>query len=358
MKEKSSLYEELIREELRSLSLDELRSFKVAVLRGGTSPEREISLVTGKSIFEALKSRGYSVKEYDLDKNFYEDAINKKFDVVFIALHGSPGEDGTVQGFLELLDIPYVGSGVSASSIAMDKLLTKAILKAEGLPIAKYVSFCSKNLHYHKASAQKSVANKEEFIALVKREFAFPLVVKPARLGSSVGVSIIRQEDSLEKAESSFANAVEEALRYDCCVIVEEFIKGREIQCGIIGRKKPFALPLIEIKPKREFFDYTAKYTPGEADEITPAPINPDLTQKGQELALEAFKALGCRDFARVDMFLTEEGKYIVSEINTIPGMTPNSLLPKEGAAAGLSYEELVELITVPALIEAAERRK
>lgn len=346
-----NFYDSMLKEEIEEISLEELKKKKIAVLYGGSSPERDISIITGKSISKALLRKGYKVLEYDLNEKFYSDAISGSFDIVFIALHGSPGEDGSVQGFLDLIGIPYVGSGVAASSIAIDKLLTKAVLFANGIPIAKFISFCIKNIHYYGRWNNVNAKNLKEFKAAAIERFHFPLVVKPARLGSSVGVSIAKNEKELE-------NGIDAAIEHDCCVIVEEYIKGREIQCGIIGRKNPIPLPLIEIVSKREFFDYRAKYTPGEAEEITPAPISDKLSRKGAEIAVKAFKALGCRDFARVDMFLKEDGEYIVSEINTIPGMTPNSLLPKEGLAAGLSYDELVELIAVPALVESVMKKK
>jgi D-alanine-D-alanine ligase len=346
-----NLYKTLLEEELGGAALEPLKKKKIAVLYGGRSPEKDISKITGKSISEALVRRGYRVLEYDLDDRFYRDAISGRFDVVFIALHGSPGEDGTVQGFLDLLGIPYVGSGVAASSIAMDKLLTKAVLSSNEIPVARYASFCVKDIHFFRGDKSGTVRNLKEFKELAISIFEYPMVVKPARLGSSVGVSIVRNDKDLKEG-------IKTAIDHDCCVIVEEYIKGREIQCGIIGRKNPTPLPLIEIVSKREFFDYLAKYTPGEADEITPAPIDDELSRKGAEIAVNAFKVIGCRDFARVDMFLKEDGEYIVSEINTIPGMTPNSLLPKEGLAAGLTYDELVELIAVPALVESLLNQK
>lgn len=308
---------------------------KIAVLCGGTSPEREVSLASGQNVYGALKRIGHEAMLYDLDKVFFHDAFKRAFDAVFIALHGSPGEDGTVQGFLETLNIPYTGSGVLASSLAMNKKLSKAIFKNEGLSIANYMHFCEKELHGKKFVDLRSI----------ELELGMPIVIKPSGLGSSVGISIVRDSKALKEA-------VDIALKYDCCVIAEEYIQGREIQCGIIGRDLPRPLPLIEIVPKNEFFDYSAKYTPGLADEITPAPLSEDLTAKGMRTALMAFEALGCRDFARVDMFLVNSIEFIVSEINTIPGLTKNSLLPKEARAAGMSFDELIEEIVQPTIEE------
>ncbi|MCX7832002.1 MAG: D-alanine--D-alanine ligase [Actinobacteria bacterium] len=335
------------------MNLEELRKVRLAVLCGGRSPEREVSLASGSNAYHALEQRGYNVKLYDLDEAFYKDALEKKFDAVFILLHGSPGEDGTVQGFLEMIGIPYVGSEVAASSIGMDKILSKAIFTANGIPVARYDTFCLANRHYQYVSSKSLTGRYSLDIDELLENLGdhLPVVVKPARLGSSVGVSIARSLSELR-------NGIKEAAKYDCCLVVEEFLKAREIQCGVIGRKNPFALPLIEIVTKTGFFDYKSKYTPGEADEISPAPLDKELTRKGQELALRTFKVLGCRDFARVDMFLLEDGSYVVSEVNTIPGMTSNSLVPKEAAAIGLSYSTLVEMIVLPALKEAFLRKK
>jgi D-alanine-D-alanine ligase len=345
------IYKNYVLSEIETDNIDQLKRFKIAVLCGGRSPEREVSLSSGKNVFQALIKKGYQAEIYDLDKRFYRDAIDRKFDVVFIVLHGSPGEDGSVQGFLELLGIPYVGSGIAASAVGMDKLLTKAVLAANGLPIARFESFCFRGRHGLRIQSQSLLKEEPKEGQFDSSLFSvyLPVVVKPARLGSSVGVSIAKDLLELEKA-------VQMALSHDCCVIIEEYLKAREIQFGIVGRKKPLALPSIEIKPKNEFFDYEAKYTPGAAEEISPAPISEELEFKGRELALAAFKALGCRDFARVDMFLLENGEFVVSEINTIPGMTSNSLVPKEAAALGLSYENLIEMIVLPALAEALRK--
>ncbi len=339
--------EEGIDEEILTRS----RQLRIAVLRGGTSPEREVSLMSGKAVYDALIRRGYSAEEYDLTKEFFEGALNRKFDAVFIALHGAPGEDGSVQGFLDIVGIPYVGSGVAASAAALDKLWTKAIFNSNNLKTTNFISFCLENKHTSIRlpfdAADTDLVKK--LIELAKDPYnynmKFPVVVKPSHLGSSVGVTIA-------KSHGDILEAIETIKGLDCCVIIEEYIKGREIQCGVIGRNRPIPLPLIEIRTEREFFDYTAKYTPGEAEEISPAPISKELTEIAQTIAVKAFKALGCRDFARVDMFLTDNEEYIVNEVNTIPGLTPYSLVPKEAAAAGISYDELIEMIILPALKE------
>lgn len=319
---------------------------RVAVLCGGSSPEREVSLVSGKSVHKALDAKGYNCKIYDLDKEFFKDIILKReIDVVFIALHGSPGEDGTVQGMLEIFDIPYTGSGVLSSSLAMSKHVSKSMLSAQGLKVAKNKHFCLSGIH---GSKDGSRIEKPAILKEIK-EFGFPLVIKPSNLGSSVGISIVENFNQIE-------SAIEEASQDDCCILIEEFIEGREIQCGIIGRENPKPLPLIEIISKNSFFDYEAKYVPGIAEEISPAPLNQRKTEQGKQLAMQVFKLFGCRDLARVDMFLTNDGEYIISEVNTIPGLTPNSLLPKEAAAQGMSYEDLIETILLPAYKEAESK--
>lgn len=308
---------------------------RIAVLCGGTSPEREVSLVSGKSVFESLKRTGHDCKLYDLDSKFFRDALAGRIDIVFIALHGCPGEDGTVQGMLEVLGIPYTGSGVLASALAMSKHLSKTIFKAHGLKVAEYIHICVNGKHGASDIDLKEIGGK----------IGLPVVVKPSSLGSSVGVSIVNYEKEID-------DAISLVLEHDCCVMIEKYIQGREIQCGILGRKRLIPLPLIEIVPKKKFFDYEAKYTPGLADEITPAPLTEELSRKGTEMALRAFRALGCRDVGRVDMFLPDEREFLISEINTIPGLTPLSLLPKEAEAYGMSYDDLIVEIIKPALKE------
>jgi len=347
----NEIYRDYLLKEIGTDDPNQFKKLKLAVLCGGRSPEREVSLSSGRNVYSALIKKGYQAELYDLDERFYNDAINRRFDAVFILLHGIPGEDGSVQGFLDLLGIPYAGSGVAASAVGMSKLLTKALFSANGLPVGRFESYCFEKKHKFRVLNRRLLdyEPEEAFTNLSVFAELLPLVVKPASLGSSVGVSIAKNVGELEQA-------VQIASKLDCCVIIEEYLKAREIQFGVIGRKEPLVLPSIEIRTKREFFDYEAKYTPGAADEISPAPIPEKLELKGKELALKAFKVLGCRDFARVDMFLLESGEFYVSEVNTIPGMTSNSLVPKEAAALGLSYEDLVEMIVLPSLFEASKK--
>jgi D-alanine-D-alanine ligase len=300
---------------------------KIVVLAGGPSSEREVSLESGREVLKALISLGYEAELLDLDNFFVERIKEKRPDIVFIALHGKPGEDGTVQGILEILEIPYTGSGVLASALAINKLFTKRIFMSSNLPVLPFLCF----------SEEEWKTSSKEILEKAKSNLGMPVVVKPVSQGSSVGVSIVEEESSLP-------GAVEIALKYDEMFILEKFVKGREIQVGVLGNEAPFPLPPIEIRSKKKFFDYEAKYTPGLAEEITPAPIDREKTERAQELALKAYKALGCEGFARVDMFLVGEEFYL-SEVNTIPGLTANSLLPKEARAAGIDFPQLVERI-------------
>lgn len=297
---------------------------KVAVLCGGPSPEHEVSLSSGENVFNALDRTKFEPELIVWGRDHTPPLTVsgfKQLDLAFIAMHGPFGEDGTVQAFLELLGVPYTGSGVVASRLGMDKVASKLLFQSAGIPTPEY-----------------RVAERADQGLKALEDLNPPCVVKPSSQGSSVGVSIVRKKRHFKKA---FA----EAVRFDGRVIVERYIRGREINAGILGNQKPTALPLIEIVPKKEFFDYEAKYDPALAEEITPAPLDQRTTRKMQETALEAYRTLGCRGFARVDMFLEDGGKGYVSEINTIPGLTENSLLPKEAKAAGIEFPQLLEMI-------------
>ncbi len=385
------------------------KKIRVAILMGGTSAEREVSLSTGASVIEHFDRNKYKIipveidmkgrwialpdpkkqlplKEQKLIKNqkldkdqneistvpFLEEEIdvkeserikdkyiNSEFklsekanpililndkdkkiikdfksaaDVVFIALHGPQGEDGKFQALLNLLDIPYTGSGVMASALGMNKLLSKRLFTQVGILVPKYIDI---NLR----DWQK---NREKQISRIKDEIEFLAVIKPVGQGSSVGVTIVKEEKYLEEA-------IELAFEYDPIVLVEKYIKGTEVACGILGNENPIALPPIEIVPKREFFDYTAKYTPSECDEICPARISKEMTKKVQKYALKAHNVLGCIGFSRVDLFISGDDVY-VSEVNTIPGLTNASLYPKEAKAAGISFTELLDQLITLAL--------
>ena len=287
---------------------------KVAVLMGGPSAEREISLLSGNGVLAALREKGVDAHAFDPVTHSLFDLPREKFSRVFIALHGRFGEDGTMQGVLEWLSIPYTGSGVLASALAMDKLRTKRVWSAEGLPTAPY-----------------AVLTRDTNLKIVARKLGTPLFVKPASEGSSVGMSKVKRAADLEEA---FAAAV----NYDPVVIAEKFIDGPELTVAILGEQ---ALPVIRIETPREFYDYEAKYIANDTRYLIPAGMSDRKEQEVRELCLEAFRALGCRGWGRVDLVLDRRGRPYLLEINTSPGMTDHSLVPMAARAVGLSYEDL-----------------
>lgn len=293
----------------------ELMQKKIAVLMGGLSAERDVSLRTGRAVSLALQRRGYRVTDIDAGRDLPAQLEQAGAEVAFIALHGRYGEDGTVQGLLELAGIPYTGSGVLASSLAMDKVATKKILCYHGIATPAFAVMR---------------ADREPKGALPE----FPLVVKPAREGSTIGISIVHNQAEL-------AAGLDEAFRHDELVLVEQFVAGAEVTVGVLEGQ---ALPVIQVVPQGGFYDYQAKYTPGRTEYLLPAPL-PEILYRGlQEAAVQVFRAVGCRGAARVD-FMVAEGEYHCLEINTIPGMTETSLLPKAAGAAGISFDELAERI-------------
>lgn len=302
---------------------------KIAVLCGGTSAEREVSLRSGQNVHAALVRRGWDADLLVIDSF---DGLPQRlapYTAVFNILHGGPGEDGTVQLLLELMGKPYVGSGPLASALAMDKVEAKKAFQGRGLPTPPWVHFPGGDL--------------EEFFPKAV-ELGFPLVLKPRREGSSVGVRLVRTEEELTRLGQELAQGFGEFL-------AEKYIPGREITAAILEREEgPELLPLVELCPKREFFDWIAKYTPGQCEVRCPAPLSPEENQRIVEIAREAYLLLGCRDFARVDLRLAEDGVPHVLEVNTLPGMTELSLFPRAAAAAGIPYEELVDLLLRRAL--------
>lgn len=340
------------------------KKIKVAILMGGKSPEHEISLITGRkvvknlpkkydalpviisrtgetwritspakllSLKDPLKLRGTSKELIPLESKEIQGAIGvrkEKVDVVFIAMHGPFGEDGTVQGMLEIAGIIYTGSGVLASALGMDKEMFRRIMKAEQLPVPKYV-----------------VIEKGEPLGNIFKSLAKPpYFVKPNNQGSSVGASIV-------KSKSSLSRAISLAYEYGSKALVDEYIHGLEVTCGVLGNNKPIPLPVVEIVPlKGEFFDYESKYTESGAEEIVPARISTMLTKEIQDLAVKVYKAIGARGFSRVDFILKEKRHPVVLEINTIPGLTQMSLLPKAAKEAGITYSNLLDKIIKYAL--------
>jgi D-alanine-D-alanine ligase len=287
---------------------------KVAVLFGGKSAEREVSLKSGGMVLNALRSRGVDALPFDPAERGLDALIGERFERAFIALHGRFGEDGTVQGVLEWLGIPYTGSGVLASALAMDKLRAKLLWHAEGLPTPPY-----------------AVLTKDSDLRTVARKLGVPLMVKPASEGSSIGMSKVRSAAGLDEAYALAAN-------YDHVVIAEKFIDGTELTAGILGDQ---VLPLIKIETPRDFYDYQAKYIADDTRYIVPCGLPAARERDMQALCLKAFRALGCRGWGRVDLMLNRQGRPFVLEVNTVPGMTDHSLVPKAARAVGMSYEDL-----------------
>ena len=359
---------------------------RVGILLGGASEEREISLASGLMIAENLPADRYEVRlldplalmahHPDLSPDRREKALalqasrprralpsheglskamrdqvaraetlaqsaaqalanqgEGRIDVAFLALHGKYGEDGTIQGFLELIGTPYTGSGVLASALAMDKVMAKRVLSAEGIPVPRGVHISSADLA---RDASATIAKANSFL---------PAVVKPSKQGSSVGMSLVDSPSAMEVA-------VRIALDHDDEVLIEERVFGTEITVGVlgvVGSSELEALPVVEIVPKRAFFDYQAKYDPDQCEEICPARISEEATRNAQEFALRAHRSLSCRGYSRTDMILGPSGP-VVLEVNTLPGMTMNSLLPKAAAAAGIPFGELLHRIVSLAL--------
>jgi len=287
---------------------------KVAVFLGGKSAEREVSLKSGGMVLNALRSRGVDALPFDPAERGLDALIGERFERAFIALHGRFGEDGTVQGVLEWLGIPYTGSGVLASALAMDKLRAKLLWHAEGLPTPPY-----------------AVLTKDSDLRTVARKLGVPLMVKPASEGSSIGMSKVGSAAGLDEAYALAAN-------YDPVVIAEKFIDGTELTAGILGDQ---VLPLIKIETPRDFYDYEAKYIADDTRYIVPCGLSAARERDMQALCLKAFRALGCRGWGRVDLMLNRQGRPFVLEVNTVPGMTDHSLVPKAARAVGMSYEDL-----------------
>jgi len=300
-----------------------MKKLTVALLAGGISSERDVSLHSGDQVFEALDKDKYNVRRYD-PKTDLARLVNDAggIDVALIILHGPYGEDGTVQGLLELLNIPYQGSGVLGSALAMNKAVTKQLYEKSGLPIPPYIIYDN--------------SDNVDVDACVK-QIGLPLVVKPVVGGSSVGMSIVRSAADL-------LSALDKAMGYDSTILVESYIDGIELTGGVIGNRELEAFPIIEIIPDKthEFFDYEAKYTAGITQEICPARIDDELTRQAQSYAKIAHQALYCRGYSRTDMILRDHKIYVL-ETNTIPGMTATSLLPQAARTAGISFSRLLD---------------
>lgn len=329
---------------------------EVVILMGGASSERAVSLVSGRAVMEAIDTTRFHARAVDFQlagrsvgvqaaaastsvmdtagaclepaaSGLAEQILQGPAapDVVFIALHGRYGEDGCVQGLLEMLGVPYTGSGVLASALAMDKVASKRIMESEGIPTPRWTT-------------ARRGDNAAEVLERVRNSCGFPCIVKPNREGSTIGATIVRQPEDV-------ADAVAEALRHDALALIEELVGGIEVTVGILdGEDGPQALPVVEICPASGFYDYEAKYTAGAAEKIVPARLPEDTTEEVLSLALQTHVALGCIGMSRVDLFVTPAGSTVL-EANTIPGMTPTSLLPRAAQAAGISFTELITRI-------------
>jgi D-alanine-D-alanine ligase len=336
----------------------------LAIIFGGKSAEHEVSILSAKSVVEAIDKSKYnislvginkegnwlSVDEQDLlkgnlildsgrlkdEEQDYTEILSSgnkklslqgdggKIDVVFPILHGPFGEDGTIQGFLRMMDVAFVGPSVLGSAVNMDKDVSKRLLREAGLPTSKFLVF------------QKDEEQNISF-AETKKELGLPLFIKPANLGSSVGISKVEDKKDFEKA-------IEDAFRFDSKIIIEEGIEGKEIECSVLGNENPLASTLGEIIPTHDFYSYDAKYFDEDGAKMAiPANIPKDITKKIQEMAVKTFKTLCCEGMGRVDFFLTKDNKIFVNEINTIPGFTPVSMYPKLWAESGIDYSELID---------------
>jgi D-alanine-D-alanine ligase len=304
---------------------------KIAVFMGGSSEEREVSLMSGRAVYDGLKKYTHEVSLYDVEWiksdslfNTIETVKKDNVDVVFLALHGGLGENGGIQGILEAAGITYTGSGITASAVAMNKDITKSLLLHHGIPTPSWIT----------------LKNPEISVSRVEKEIGFPCVVKPIDQGSSIGINVVDHQRDLQKA-------IEASFKCGSVIMIEQFISGKEISVPILGET---ALPVIEIKPSHRTYDYECKYTSGMTEYFVPAPISDSIALEVGEYAIEVFSVLGLRDIARIDFRLDENGKPYCFEANTLPGMTATSLVPKSAAKAGMDFPALVSKISELAL--------
>ena len=299
---------------------------KIAVLYGGVSKEREVSISSSKGIISALKKNGHDVVAIDFHPEKLHEVIELDVDLVFIGLHGKYGEDGSIQGLLDMLNLPYVGSGVMSSALAMDKYKAKQLFATENIPVAKGERY--------RITKTTDVSELGKQIA---NDFDFPFVIKPNREGSTVGLTIVSDSTQIKEA-------IEKASQSDEFILVEQFIKGKELTVPVLGKmNEETALPIIEIIPKNELYDYESKYSEGGSEHIIPARISDELTEQIKDYAIRAHRVLGCETYSRADFLLTDKGIPYILEVNTLPGMTPTSLFPDSAKSVNMSYEEMIE---------------
>lgn len=309
----------------------------IAVLMGGRSLEREISVKSGQRISNALRKLGYDVTKLDVDQSIVENLTSEKYDLAYIALHGKDGEDGIIQEMLEVLGIPYTGPGVYANILSFDKIVSKQIFENLDIPTPSF--------YFLNASSFRELGAAKILPNIVKK-LGLPLVVKPSAQGSALGIKMVEKEKEL-------TDAIISALAYSKKVILEKYVKGVELAVSIIGKKNPVVLPVVEIVPKNNFFDFESRAKVGDTEYFIPARISDKEMKKVSDIALSVHKALECTDLSRVDiMFDKNEGVPYVLELNTSPGMTDTSLLPMSAKEAGMSFEDLVEKIVNMALEE------
>jgi len=301
----------------------------VAVVMGGPSAEEKISLSTGKSIASALREKGYKIVEICLEPHrFFEQVKESGAVTVVIAVHGLYGEDGRLQSALEMMGIPYTGSGVLASSLSMNKLAAKRVFLGSGIPTPDYIFLQRKN------------RNEQDMVKAITDKFSLPVVIKPVSQGSSLGITIEKEVSGLQKA-------LELAFQYDEEVLVEQYIAGQEVSVCMIRRQDGSVKvwPVVLIKPHAAWYDYNAKYSAGGVDHLVPAPLPEEIVRVLQEISVGAYEVLGCSGVARTDCIIGTDGRCYVLEMNTVPGMTPTSLVPDAAAAEGTSFGDLCEMI-------------
>lgn len=302
------------------------RNLRILVVCGGISTEREVSLRSGKAIYEALLRKGYSNSIlFDLTRDNIAQILEARPDIVFLGLHGKGGEDGSIQGMLELAGIPYTGPGIATSAVCMDKILTKRVLANAGLPTAKFEVF-----------RKDECSDVKAVVGTLIEKLGLPMVLKSPCQGSSIGVVIVHAEDEM-------APAIEEVFKYGDHLLAEQFIDGTEVTLPIMGNEDLTVLPVIEITSEREFYDYTAKYTSGLCHHIIPARISSDVEKSLGELGKRAYRVLNCKGLSRIDFIVDKTAGPMIIEVNTLPGMTDMSLFPDAAKYVGISYDDLVE---------------
>jgi len=313
----------------RSDIVRRLRKRKIGVLMGGWSSEREVSLLSGQRVLNSLKGQGFQAVGIDVNRNFTDQIKRAKIDLAFVILHGRPGEDGTIQGYLDLLGIPYTGSGVTASAICIDKVITKMLFERVGIPTPPYYVI-------------ETGADVAAVVAEAEKQFGYPMIAKPRAEGSSVGIELL--EGRRGAAERS-----ERVRRGFGDILLEQFVPGMIATVGILVDE---VLPILELAPKRQaFYDYEAKYTRGETEFVLPARLDPKVAERVKELALKAYKLMGCSGSARIDLVIKQGKLPYFLEINTLPGLTDMSDFPAEVERAGITYDEMIFRILSDALL-------